>query len=99
MLWHPGMYWRVSTRLDAQGGNMVNADYIAGQNTRHAEKTVRQDDDDEVAASPVVAGRRLQLRQPVHLGARSRLRAAEHHCGGEVQRCEHRPEAGRDAAG
>jgi hypothetical protein len=36
--------WRLSARLDAQGGNWVNADYIAGQNTRHAEKTIKQDD-------------------------------------------------------
>lgn len=36
--------WRLSARLDALGGNYVNADYIAGQNTRHAEKTIKQDD-------------------------------------------------------
>jgi len=36
--------WRLSFTLDAQGGNYLNGDYIAGQNTRHAEKTIKQDD-------------------------------------------------------
>ena len=36
--------WRLSVTLDAQGGNWLNGDYIAGQNTRHAEKTIKQDD-------------------------------------------------------
>ena len=36
--------WRLSTTFDASGGNWLNGDYIAGQNTRHAEKTIRQDD-------------------------------------------------------
>ena len=36
--------WRASVTLDAQGGNFLNGDYIAGQNTRHAEKTIKQDD-------------------------------------------------------
>ena len=36
--------WRFAVTLDAQGGNWLNGDYIAGQNTRHAEKTIRKDD-------------------------------------------------------
>ena len=36
--------WRLATTVDAMGGHHVVADYIAGQNTRHAEKTIRQDD-------------------------------------------------------
>ncbi len=36
--------WRLSVTLDASGGNFLNGDYIAGQNTRHAEKTIKQDD-------------------------------------------------------
>jgi hypothetical protein len=34
--------WRLSATLDAMGGHHVVADYIAGQNTRHAELTVKQ---------------------------------------------------------
>jgi TonB-linked SusC/RagA family outer membrane protein len=36
--------WRLATTVDAMGGHHVVADYIAGQNTRHAEKTIKQDD-------------------------------------------------------
>jgi TonB-linked SusC/RagA family outer membrane protein len=36
--------WRLGVTLDASGGNFLNGDYIAGQNTRHAEKTIKQDD-------------------------------------------------------
>jgi TonB-dependent SusC/RagA subfamily outer membrane receptor len=36
--------WRLAVRFDALGGNWVNGDYIAGQNTRHAEKTIKKDD-------------------------------------------------------
>lgn len=36
--------WRLAVTVDAMGGHHLNADYIAGQNTRHSEKHVREDD-------------------------------------------------------
>lgn len=36
--------WRLSATVDAMGGHHINADYIAGQNTRHSEKHVKEND-------------------------------------------------------
>ena len=36
--------WRLSTTLDASGGNWLHGAYIAGPPTRPAEKTIKQDD-------------------------------------------------------
>ncbi|MQA91876.1 MAG: SusC/RagA family TonB-linked outer membrane protein [Gemmatimonas sp.] len=42
--WTLGTNLRLSAALDAQGGHVMNADYLGGQNTRFSEKFIRRDD-------------------------------------------------------
>jgi hypothetical protein len=54
--WTLGTNWRLSASIDAQGGHVMNADYLAGQNTRFSEVFIRQHDPIFMANSLVSRG-------------------------------------------